>query len=220
MTKNLENVLLINAINNKDYDETKRILKEKSVNKINFIDEEVLLNAVKNSSHKIIVMLLKKHRFGTYHYVLPALYYCCDNNELKKIKCIIKNTKGHQVNYSLDEKHNFYSILAFNYSCKFGITEVFDLLLNEESNDIHNKNEFPYRIAVKNNHLDIVKELTSFPETNPFAAKSRAIIVSYEQQNNHMINYLLSLKGVKENLKKDNPEMYQNIVVKRKVEIF
>lgn len=218
--KNVENAQLIFAIRKNDYKKTKDLIEKKSTrNAKDFIDSELFINAVKYASNNIITMLLKKHRFAKNGYVNSSIHYCCEENKIDTLRCILNNSNGHHVSFGT--KFDYHSMVLVN-SCKNNNNEIFDFIMkNEDINEfIDNKNNFPFRSAVKSGNLYMVKKLLQHEKVKPYDLNSRAIILSWEQGNKKMLNYLLTIDTIKKHLKIHDENIYQKIVVAEKIKDF
>ena len=134
-----------------------------------------------------------------------------ENNDIKNVKLLLNHPK---VNPS--DKDNW----AIRYASIEGHYDIIKLLLNNNRVNPAAINNWAIRYASIEGHYDIVKLLLNDHRVNPADLNNLAIIYSSMGGHYHIVNLLWQNKRVKNSLKKDNKELYNQLIKKDKVEIF
>jgi ankyrin repeat protein len=95
----------------------------------------------------------------------------------------------------------------FTHTIENGHLEVLQLLLEDSRTKTIELRDYFVNTAAKRGYLEIIKLLLNL-NLSPIQNSNTPIIEAFKNKHNHIVDFLWSLKIVKETLKKDNFELY------------
>jgi hypothetical protein len=174
----------------------------------------------------LFLMLIKDPRFDL-HFDDDYCYKCAIKNEnMNILNSLITHkkflTKDINKNYEIINFQKENSLIL--KAAQIGSLNIINFILNHEFINISSQDyDYTLQYATYYGHFDIVKFLSNHPKVNIIADNNKPLLNAIRKNHHKIINFLLMNKKVREKFKKEDINMYNEIIKKNfqyKVSLF